>query len=133
MPIKSKAGAGGLRAADPAKQGDGAELAVDDSCRFQLARASRVHPCGEVAGGRADLIDFFTRTIDFEFGDRRAADAAPAEHVLTAALGMPKDFVSLCLAWENELAYCERGGNASGLAPGFGRRLHRRNIGQMLP
>src|SRR3954471_802532 len=133
MPVKSQAGAGGLGAADPPKQGDGAELAVDDSCGFQLARASRVHPCGEVAGGRADLIDFFTRTIDFEFGDRRAADAAPAEDVLAAALGMPKNLVSLCLTGENELAHRERGRAASGLAPAFRRRLYRRNLGQMLP
>src|SRR3954465_15464374 len=127
MPVKSQAGAGGLRAADPAKQGDGAELAVDDSCGLQFARASRVHPCSGGAGGRADLIDFFTRTIDFEFGDRRAADAAPAEHVLAAALGMPKNLVSLCLTWKNELAHCERGRDAPGLAPEFGRRLRRGN------
>src|SRR6185436_15683842 len=129
MPIKSEAGAGGLGAADPAKQRHGAELAVDDSCRLQLARSSRVHPCGKVAGRRADLIDFFSRTVDFELGDRRAADAAPAEDVLAAALGMPENFVSLCLTWENELAYRERGRAARGLAPGFGRRIHRRDIG----
>ena len=128
MSKKSEARAGGLRAADPAKQRHGAELAVDDSCRLQLARASRVHPCGEVAGRRADRIDFFTRTIDFEFGDRRSTDAAPAEHILAAALGMPKNLVSLCLAWKNELAYRERRCDASGLAPGFGRRLHRDNV-----
>src|SRR5712671_7573004 len=97
MPVKSQAGAGGLGAADTAKQRDGAELAVDDSCGLQLARASRVHPCGKVAGRRADLIGFFTRTIDFELGYRRAADAAPVEHVLAAALGMPKNLISLCL------------------------------------
>src|SRR6476659_2797224 len=112
MPVESQAGAGGLRAADPAKQGDGAELAVDDSCGFQFAWASWVHPCGEVAGRRPNLIDFFTRTIDFEFADRRAADAAPAEDVLAAALGMPKDLVSLCLTGENELAYRKRGCDA---------------------
>src|SRR6476646_604809 len=86
MPVKLQAGAGGLRAAEPAKQGNWAELAVDDSCGFQLAWASRVHPGGQVAGGRADVIGFFARTIDFEFGDRRSADAAPAEDVLAAAL-----------------------------------------------
>src|SRR6266850_5016293 len=129
MPIKPEAGAGGLGAPDPAKQRDGAELAVDDSRRLQLARASRVHPCGKVAGRRADLIAFLTRTVDFEFGNRRAADAAPTEHVLAATLGMPKNFVSLCLTWENELAYRECGRCASGQAPDFGRRLHRRNVG----
>src|SRR5438093_13751248 len=129
MPKKSETGVGGLRAAYPAKQRHGAELAVDDSCRLQLARASRVHPCGEVAGRRADLIAFLTRTIDFEFGDRCTADAAPVEHILAAALRMPKNLVSLCLAWKNELAYRERGCDAPGLPPDFGRRLHRGNVG----
>src|SRR5688572_19702170 len=117
MPVKSQAGAGGLRAADPAEQGYGAEFAVDDACGLQLARAGRVHPQREVARRRADLIDFFARTIDFEFGDRRAADAAPAEDILAAALGMPKNFVSLCLAWKNKMAYRERGRRTPGLAP----------------
>src|SRR5258705_4660747 len=116
MPIKPETGAGGLGAPDPAKQGHGAELAVDDSCRLQLARASRIHSCGEVAGRRADLIAFFTRTVDFEFGNRRAADAAPTEHVLATTLGMPKNFVSLCLTGKNKLAYREGGRCASGLA-----------------
>src|SRR6185436_4616361 len=129
MPIKSEAGAGGLGATDPAKQRHGAELAVDDSCRLQLARASRVHPCSKVAGRRPDLVGFFTWTVDLKLGDRRAADAAPAKDVLAAALRMSKNFVSLCLAWENKLTYRERGRAAPGLAPGFGRRVHRRDVG----
>src|SRR5438105_383837 len=128
MPRKSETGAGSLRAANPAKQRHGAEPAVDDSSRLQFARASRVHPCGKVAGRRANLIAFLTRTIDFEFGERRSTDAAPVEHILAAALRVPKNFVSLCLAWKNELAYRERRRDASGLAPGFGRRLHRGNV-----
>ena len=66
--------------------------------------------------------------LHFEFGDRRSTDAAPVEHILAAALRMPKNLVSLCLAWKNELAYRERRRDASGLAPGFGRRLHRGNV-----
>src|SRR5207245_9612741 len=104
MPKKSEAGAGGLGAADPAKQSDGAELAVDDSCRLQLARASRVHPRGKVAGRRADLIAFFARTIDFEFSDGLAALAAPAEHVLAATLGVSGNLVRLRRTWANDLA-----------------------------
>ena len=68
---------------------------------FQLARAVRVHPGGDVGDGGAGLIDFAARAIDFELGDRLAVGAAPAEDVLAAALGMPEDLVSLCFVVEN--------------------------------
>src|SRR5262245_37807322 len=138
MPKEPQAGAGGLGAADPAKQGHGAELAVDDSGGLQLPRARRIHPGGEVSGRRADLVELFTRTIDFEFSDRRATGAAPMEHVLAAAFRVPENLVSLCLAWKNEVTDGEPRCRASSLAPGLGRPglgrgLHRRDFGQMLP
>ena len=53
---KAEAGARGSRAADQAEQRHGAELAVDDPCGFQLARAVRVHPGGDF-GDAGRLVD----------------------------------------------------------------------------
>ena len=71
---------------------------------ISAASSSREHRYGKIPICRAGLVDFAARPIDFEFGDRRAGGTAPAEDVLAAALGMPKNLVTFCFTGKNELA-----------------------------
>src|SRR5258708_11921348 len=111
-----------------ARQRHLAELAVDDTRRFEFARALEAHPRGQFDDRRFQWIEFSAGAIDFQFGDRPFAFSGaldgPAKDVLAAAFGMPKDLVTAGFFSQIELTDGERRMRAAGHAPArFGGRL----------
>src|SRR5216683_6963065 len=117
-----------------AKQRHRAELAVDDARRLRLAPVRRPYSCGYSSEGGPGSVEFTAGAIDFEFCNRLFALGRPAKDVLSAALGMPEDLVSLCLFRQIELADGERGIRPPSRAPArFGSRLARQARQQFVP
>ncbi len=78
-----------------AKQGKGAEFAVDDAGRLQIGGAFGRHAGGKSRIGIRVCVGFAPEAIDFQFGHRSPRRVAPADDFLAAPVGMPEYFVTI--------------------------------------